>query len=396
MDENVLFYLEVNSFRTAGGELGEYLTHVKRIHDLYIMPTSPRQVNISGDIQIATSAAVSAVSNGRPVKVRCQRTAVKTGCPTKRHGFDSSGRENEDGDAGHIDGECSQRRYSFGAGTSGTGGGECINNEGGGGGGGEGRGANLSHRPPKQAKEGGTGRDGRAQRRSVRLPGGKPPPLPSRPPRLPRLRDATAPALPPRPPRAPPDAGTRVESAITARGFRSTGGLKADETVRLQGPAEALRTVVGIERVRARSLAETGWAAEREEREDEAEELGARNQRDCHDDYSWPDRPRDLGVETLRGSDASMDIEELGLGIGPGGGVGDRTVFDLAQDEIYDVLKTEVYPKFLADVCAHSRETSWASMPRGVDALPGEGSEKPSPKTVQRLVKAVLAMKPPP
>ena len=63
MDENILFFLEVSSLKSAGGGQAEYLAHVQRIYNLYIKPASPREVNISGDIHIATSTAVHAVLN---------------------------------------------------------------------------------------------------------------------------------------------------------------------------------------------------------------------------------------------------------------------------------------------------------------------------------------------
>ena len=61
MEENVLFYLEVSSFKTGGGGQSEFLTHLKRIYGLYVRAGSAREINISGDIRNSTTASVKSV-----------------------------------------------------------------------------------------------------------------------------------------------------------------------------------------------------------------------------------------------------------------------------------------------------------------------------------------------
>ncbi|CAB1101941.1 unnamed protein product [Ectocarpus sp. CCAP 1310/34] len=61
MEENVLFYLEVVSFKTGGGGRCEYLTNIKRIHELYIQHNSKREINISGQMRLNTMATVEAI-----------------------------------------------------------------------------------------------------------------------------------------------------------------------------------------------------------------------------------------------------------------------------------------------------------------------------------------------
>ncbi|CAN0485211.1 unnamed protein product, partial [Ectocarpus sp. 12 AP-2014] len=61
MEENVLFYLEVVSFKTGGGGRCEYLTNIKRIHELYIQQNSKREINISGQMRLNTMATVEAI-----------------------------------------------------------------------------------------------------------------------------------------------------------------------------------------------------------------------------------------------------------------------------------------------------------------------------------------------
>lgn len=55
----------------------EYLARVKRIHDLYIAPTGPREVNISCEDHTATSAVVSAILNcGRDLQIPPEPTTI--------------------------------------------------------------------------------------------------------------------------------------------------------------------------------------------------------------------------------------------------------------------------------------------------------------------------------
>lgn len=303
MDENVLFYLEVNAFKTAGGDQTEYLTHVKRIHDLYIMPTSAREINISGDIHIATSTAVSAVLNGRSISRRCSSVGAR-----------------------------------------------------------EMKGVTQ----PEPKSNGGTG--GEAD----------PSPLPPRHPAYSTPLLATPLLLRPR--------------SFSGMGS-SPKGINAEDT---STPCVPLET--GKERFRPHTEsvgAAVAVSATGEGGGQEGDQEGGQSCRpriDKSEGYSWLDgSPRAEGAGHAGGFDGVDPIEELGLGEGPGGGFGNRTIFDSAQREIYDILKTEVFPKFLSGCGARCREG--APAPGGgagqVDGVATVTSEK-----VKRLVKAVRSMKP--
>lgn len=311
MDENVLFYLEVNAFKTAGGDQTEYLTHVKRIHDLYIMPTSAREINISGDIHIVTSTAVSAVLNGRSISRRCS----------------SVGALEMKGSVGAL----------------------------------EMKGVTQ----PEPKSHGGTG--------------GVPDPTP----------------LPPRhPASSTPLLATPL--LLRPRSFSgmgsSTKGINAEDT---STPCVPLET--GKERFRphTESVGAAAVVSGGGERGEGGEQDGGQSCRpriDKSEGYGWLDgSPRAEGAGHAGGFDGVDPIEELGLGEGPGGGFGNRTIFDSAHREIYDILKTEVFPKFLSGCGARCREGAPAP---GGGAGQVDGAATVTPETVNRLVKAVRSIKP--
>lgn len=127
---------------------------------------------------------------------------------------------------------------------------------------------------------------------------------------------------------------------------------------------------------------------------DESDGDQDRDRFDCAEGVGF--RPTPLR-ETLNSAEETEGSPALpGRAVGTKGGFGDRTIFNAAQLEIYEILRTDVYPKFVADVLARDRGS--VPMPTSVgksDGVHEAAVAPPSPERIKRLVKAVLAMKPP-
>eukprot|EP00752_Nemacystus_decipiens_P010655 g9488.t1 len=413
MEENVLFYLEVSSFKSAGGGQSEYLTHLKRIFGLYVRAGSAREINISGDIRNSTTANVQSVlraegngsfsgsvdlnngkgsdrgsgdvvrGNGVGVSVSeaappCGFSRLEVDCSEVQHKEDKGKEQSEgdpcvrDGDEGEGRGEAEEDIEQGSDGQHMDGGkdqdkapgvtaaldapvapavGEITTPE---------ADVGVADEKEKKREDETLGLDAPLEVRvagvtgitqgagssgsvgSTAHPSGSPPrsgpdlPLP--------------PALPPRPPRAGISPAGREQghcsgpsdssiSATESSRQEAGAGGEDDDTTRL-----ASSTSGGV----GGGMDATDMDEIRERRESSGGVLG---RFDRSMDYSSVDEFG--GVVDF---DASGEIEELGLEIGPGGGYGDRTIFDLALLEIFVVLRHEVYPKFVARVMETSRQ----------------------------------------
>lgn len=449
MDENILFFLEVSSLKSAGGGQTQYLRHVKRIYNLYIRPASPREVNISGDIHIATSAAVHAVLNAPRLDVdggSCDSdtsTLVKVGTdeespnaakdcePSAKEeegeGVGVGGRE-EEGEGVQTVVDCLEALRSVRAEIVGAGGrslgGRKVGESGLGGTGGRAggvasaaaaavaaaRASRAAKRRPNSQKLAARGRpllethplpDGggdlpRQHSRWMSLPGVSPLSLDA------RLLTA--------PPTAESLAGERADDSganATPRNledsicFQGTSkllpgaALAPGRGTREPSPAAAAVTSGGVdEEESGDSRAVEGRPEQRETRSEREAGGGSLSVRRCRDrvNSTWVSDPDDanLGSQGGLGLDANGEIERLRPGGGPGGGFGDRSIFDSAQNEIYDILRTEVYPKFAADVFARNREGSPTPATQDVNSAKSRAS---ATSKVKVLMKAMMSMR---
>lgn len=294
MDESILFYLEVNAFKAAGGGEAEYLTYVKRIYHLYIMPTGPREVNISGGVHIATSAAVSAVLNGQVVNippallvVADQEKIVKGETRSSRHVRGSRGVEIAQ--AGWaVQAELSKDPSSDSG----------------------------DQNPPSFHKLGKVVRNS-----SERVS----------PPTLNSLGAGSTPSVP-----NPPSAASH-SSCGNEEG-------EDDEEISLK---DALK--IGL-RLTGGGVEHTVGVGEGEEEEDGDDERY--NDERCRSSSHVPEAWLDTS-STVSAADENQDewntmtVAGLFL-VGPGGGFGDRSIFDMAQRQIYDLLDRDAYPRFAA------------------------------------------------
>ncbi|CAN0220272.1 unnamed protein product [Ectocarpus sp. 6 AP-2014] len=398
MEENVLFYLEVVSFKTGGGGRCEYLTTIKRIHELYIQHNSKREVNISGQIRSNTMATVEAIlsadgrssggSTGAPgdVELRAagdevERQPAETNVVEAEGGACSVGAAIRAADEGVEAGAGG----CFEAATPAAATPAALGGEAGGGG------------PLKEAA---------AATEAEKTVG------------VEDLDVATAPKLGHA---DGEEAGACVAEAVIAD--ESQEGSQAPGSLPLLGPfptqspthkaivsgnsnsssssssssslATESVTPAAVEEERERDAADNAASAGRftvlgkcrsdspsskgisssnsssssrdgEQDGDTEEEIRLRR-----DSTMWDDRclhSADLAAED--DFNASVEIEMLGLGIGPGGGYGDRTIFDSALLEasahlqaglIFVILRHEVYPKFVTRVANSSTCHSSAS-----------------------------------
>ncbi|CAM9295777.1 unnamed protein product [Ectocarpus sp. 8 AP-2014] len=316
MEENVLFYLEVVSFKTGGGGRCEYLTTIKRIHELYIQHNSKREINISGHMRLNTMATVEAIlradgcssggSTGAPGNVELR----VAGDEVERQPAETNVVEAEGVDVatapklGHADGEE----------------------------------AGASIAEAVMADEGQEG---------SRAPG-------------------SLPLLDPVPTQSPTHkaivSGNSSSSSSPATESVTPAAVEEErERDAADNAASAGRfTVLGKCRSDSPSSKEISSSSRDGEQDgDTEEEIRLRR-----DSTMWDDRclySADLAAED--DFNASVEIEQLGLGIGPGGGYGDRTIFDSALLEasahlqaglIFVILRHQVYPKFVARVANSS------------------------------------------
>lgn len=323
MDENVLFYLEVSSFKTAGGGKSEYLTHVKRIYDMYIMPASAREVNISGAIHIATSAAVNTVLRDHPVAVRGAPCGAE-----RRHNIECCDHEEDDRAQLQTAAACSKAlsrssvNKTIGREGEGSAAVEPID--------GAGDSASTTTTSHRRNVGGVTSNEFAETETPARS-----------------FYRETCP-LPPVPPSSPASQ-TRRRSLARIQG----GGPKVDISSLSESDLSALLAPRTLD---AEWIVAIG-AKDSEDQELETEDGEARGRNDGDQDSARPDfADYRYGGSTAKMCvrDSTQEIENLGLGLGagPGGGFGDRTIFDAAQNEIYEVLRTEVYPRFVANAIA--------------------------------------------
>lgn len=437
MDENILFFLEVSSLKSGGGGQTEYLAHVKRIYNLYIRPASPREVNISGDIHIATSAAVHAVLNAPRVDAdddSCDSdtsTLVKVGtdeespnavtdCERSAEEGGGEGRE-EEGEGVQTVVDClealrSARPDAKVGGGGGSHGGKKVGESGLGGTGG--RTGGVANAAAAAAAAIAAARASRAAKRrpgSQRIAARGRPLLESSPSPdsgsglRQHSRSMSLPGMSPlsidaRLLTAPPTA-----ESVAGEGADDSGGSATRKTLEdsicFQGPSKlssgtrepspavavAGGGTDGEESGSSRAAEQPEKREARLEREPGRLGLSVRCRRD-HVNCTWVRDPDDanLGSQVGLGLDASGEIKRLNPGGGPGGGFGDRSIFDSAQNEIYDILRTEVYPKFAADVFARSREGSPTPPTQDVNSAKARGS---ATSKVKVLMKAMMSMR---
>ncbi|CAM9597337.1 unnamed protein product [Ectocarpus sp. 4 AP-2014] len=387
MEENVLFYLEVVSFKTGGGGPCEYLTNLKRIHELYIQHNSKREINISGQMRLNTMATVEAIlrADGRSsgggtdapgnVELRAAGDEVERQ-PAKTNVVEAGGDACSVGAAIRAADEGVEAGAGgcFEAATPAAATPAAIGSEAGGGG------------PLEEAA---------AATEAAKAVG---------------VEDVDVATVPKLGHSEGEEAGASVaEVVITDEGqedSRAPGLLPLLDPVPTQSPTHTAIvsgnsssssssspategvTPAAVEEERERDAADNAASAGRfavlgkcrsdspsskeisssssssssrngEEDGDIEEEIRLRR-----DSTMWDDRclhGADLAAED--DFNASVEIELLGLGIGPGGGYGDRTIFDSALLEasshlqaglIFVILRHQVYPKFVARVANSS------------------------------------------
>ena len=416
MDENILFFLEVSCLKSAGGGQKEYLSHVKRIYNLYIKPSSPREVNISGDIHIATSAAVRDVLS-RPheddgscdsdtstrVKVGSDAESPKLVEARERLG---GGGEGEGiaalAAAGRFEALRSMKADAAGGG--------LIGGEPGGRGW---RGTVSVARAARSTKRPNShrlaSRDGSSSESSYSSPDGRPRrhsrsiSLPGVNPLLLDVKSLTA------PPTAESALGDTALGEIDAVGDSSSAGgeridssntcatqFSLEESICFQGPSKVSGTALATSRrTREPSALASVTDGDRSTKEREARLDGGgvsiRRRRD-HKKSTWISDPDDVDLRARveGGLDASEEIKRLSPGSGPGGGFGDRSIFDSAQGEIYDILRTEVYPKFAANVLARNRQGSPIPATQDVNSSGSSGSSAKTRGSATSKVKVLM------
>lgn len=391
MDENVLFYLEVMSFKTGGGDQLEYLTFVKRIYEIYIAPNSPREINISGDIHVATSAAVNTVLQKQPSKMSCKGVAT-TGdvgasrqqdcetwkiCTSPAGGVGSRRSEAVECIAMVMPsvptGDQTERGVDAEVTSS------VAENF---------PGEESAHYAAPTGQECDTDESRVASDDS------------SRPLSFNRLGATMVPTLPPRPPESPvfdaprADAARVVDQPSPVEAGTSRASPASVRTTPPLGPQKPSCTDIlvaeGMEETDTSKVSMPSSRAVQQMSADspdtgnvQSATSGLFNMKEVDDrdythrtgdhvrDDSWLGRPRNsTAISATWSLSDTMEIEDLGFEIGPGGGFGDRTIFDLAKYEIFHVLKTAVFPKFVSettrdagDGVSRSAQDSTASVP---------------------------------
>ncbi|CAM9212641.1 unnamed protein product [Ectocarpus fasciculatus] len=380
MEENVLFYLEVVSFKTGGGGRSEYLTNIKRIHELYIQHNSKREINIGGQMRLNTMAAVEAIlsadggSTGAPrnVELRAEGGKVKrepAGTTVVEAGEDAcfagaaiaaAAEGVEAGEGGCLEAATPAAATPAAKGCEAGGGGrfeEAATPE---------AGAekivgvedvDIATAPQLVHAD---GEEAGASSKEVVIPdvgqegsraSGLPPlldPLPTQPP---THRVIVS--------------GNSSSSSIPVTESATPSSVEEER----EGERDASHKAVSAGRVTVQGKCqsdsplpkESSSSSSSSSRDDEQDEEEIRQRRDS---TMWDDRClHSADAEAEDDFNASVEIEMLGFGIGPGGGYGDRTLFDSALLEasarahlqaIFVILRHEVYPKFVARVAGSS------------------------------------------